>query len=163
AAASPSIFAAFGCPARLLYPCFCQGTVRMPTKLDLHRFLLYLHAHCYTVFQNQDINKICLCPIFSSFSHGQPYGQRDETSNYTTVLNYLEQKKVQKPLLLGIQSSGTSIIFKQQAKFLYGNKFTAKELQDIKLMIETTGDLDAFFTAATREYAPLVEAVWKDP
>ncbi|RYR79402.1 hypothetical protein Ahy_A01g004216 [Arachis hypogaea] len=61
----------------------------------------------------EDINKICLCPIFSSFSHGQPYGQRDETSNYTTVLNYLEQKKVQKPLLLGIQSSGTSIIFKQ--------------------------------------------------
>ncbi|KAK9091413.1 hypothetical protein Sjap_024590 [Stephania japonica] len=174
--------------------------------------------------------------ICSLLSLPIPPGDRYKSTDYVPALSsrsmpeYLEQKRAQKLLLLGLEGSGTSTIFKQ-AKLLYGSKFSEEELQDMKHMIQSsmykylgillearerfeeetlmmkklssdsdvstsdsgeteadeskrsiysihqrlkhfsdwlleimaTGDLNAFFPAATREYAPVVEEVWKDP
>lgn len=140
------------------------------------------------------------------------------------VPDYLEQRTLQKLLLVGCDGSGTSTIFKQ-AKFLYqANPFSEEERQNIKCTIQSnvynylgillegrerfeeeslaemrnnrqcaasghveqvertvysisprlkvfsdwllkvmvSGDLEAIFPAATREYAPIVEELWKD-
>ncbi|KAK9285373.1 hypothetical protein L1049_024564 [Liquidambar formosana] len=142
--------------------------------------------------------------------------------------DYLEQRTLQKLLLVGYNGSGTSTIFKQ-AKILYkATPFSEDERESIKLMIQSnvyrylgillegrerfedeslteirrkqpsdksgtigntdeydgkttysigqrlkafsdwllktmvSGNLEAIFPAASREYAPLVEELWKD-
>ncbi|XVF15669.1 hypothetical protein REPUB_Repub09cG0174500 [Reevesia pubescens] len=163
-------------------------------------------------------------PSKSSSPYGEPLNSM--TSRY--VPDYLEQRTLQKILLVGSTGSGSSTIFKQ-AKILYKDvPFSEDEREYIKLTIQTnvygyfgillegrerfeeeslaemrkkkcsnetdpdgtnddsdgktiysigprlkafsdwllktmvSGTLEAIFPAATREYAPLVEELWKD-
>ncbi|XP_059623755.1 extra-large guanine nucleotide-binding protein 1 [Cornus florida] len=154
-----------------------------------------------------------------------PCGEQVNHLVSRTVPDYLEQRTLQKLLLIGYNGSGTSTIFKQ-AKILYKDvPFSEDERENIKLLIQSnvyryigillegrerfedeslndtrknqsfdgsgntdakdtktiysicprlkafsdwllkvmvSGNLEVIFPAATREYAPLVEELWKD-
>ncbi|KAG6412351.1 hypothetical protein SASPL_125028 [Salvia splendens] len=80
--------------------------------------------------------------ICSLFSLAVPSERAQRTKEEPALLSArsfpknLEDRKVQKLLLLGLDGSGTSTIFKQ-AKFLYANKYTPDELLNIKLIIQS--------------------------
>ncbi|GFY93899.1 extra-large G-protein 1 [Actinidia rufa] len=157
-----------------------------------------------------------------------PCGEQVSNVVSRTVPDYLEQRTLQKLLLIGYNGSGTSTIFKQ-AKILYNDApFSEDERENIKLVIQTnvygylgillegrerfedeglnemrknqsfndsgpsgntdgndgktiysvcprlkafsdwllkimvSGNLEAIFPAATREYAPLIEELWNN-
>ncbi|KAJ9170780.1 hypothetical protein P3X46_018860 [Hevea brasiliensis] len=156
-------------------------------------------------------------------------GEQVDSMMSRSVPDYIEQRTLQKILLVGYSGSGKSTIFKQ-AKILYKPvPFTEEERENIKMTIQSNvygylgillegrdrfeeetlaemkkgqssdesdpigssngincktiysigprlkafsdwllkimvaGNLEVIFPAATREYAPLVEELWKDP
>nr|XP_016452450.1 PREDICTED: extra-large guanine nucleotide-binding protein 3-like [Nicotiana tabacum] len=173
-----------------------------------------------------------ICSLFSlPVPRGNIHGPKEDATAFSgrSIPEYLEQGRLQKLLLFGLEGSGTSTIFKQ-VKFISKSKFTVEEVQNIKLTIQKNiyrylsvllegrehfeeevlmdkktcdlemenlspvdagtdgsrrciysvnqrvkhfsdwlleiiamGDLDTFFPAATREYAPVVDEIWKDP
>ncbi|KAB5531747.1 hypothetical protein DKX38_018417 [Salix brachista] len=159
-----------------------------------------------------------ICSLFSlPVPPGKnPNGPKEDPTTFSgrSVPEYLEQGRIHKLLLFGLEGSGTSTIFKQDIKLMiqsnmyrylsillegrerfeeealmeksdatvnseecasgardvetrekciYSINQRFKHFSDWLLDIMSTGDLDAFFPAATREYAPIVDEVWKDP
>ncbi|KAK1274855.1 Guanine nucleotide-binding protein alpha-2 subunit [Acorus gramineus] len=81
-----------------------------------------------------------ICSILSLPFPPKTINARGEEANKVTsrtMPDYIEQKTLQKLLLVGWHGAGTSTIFKQ-AKFLYrAVPFSEDELEGIKLMIQT--------------------------
>ncbi|XP_042042478.1 extra-large guanine nucleotide-binding protein 3-like isoform X1 [Salvia splendens] len=80
-----------------------------------------------------------ICSLFSmAVPSERAQRTKEEPSSLSarSVSKNLEEHKVQKLLLLGLDGSGTSTIFKQ-AKFIYANKYTPEELLNIKLIIQS--------------------------
>nr|GMD30758.1 extra-large guanine nucleotide-binding protein 3-like [Ipomoea batatas] len=80
-----------------------------------------------------------LCSLFSlPVPPGNTQGPKEDATAFSgrSVPGVSEHCRFQKLLLFGLEGSGTSTLFKQM-KFMYGNEYTADEVQNIKLMIQS--------------------------